>query len=283
MNIDGIAVDRDCHAGVQDSKNRGLRLAKVPVLVSGPRDTDTHPSISACQLKPRGHFLTRTNRGHLYCGMTFFFFLDFPYQARLYSPVCRVNVYPSVIQHRAVRSPERCSVRICGEPNSHVKGRSIMIAPSCQSIPRQFLTRCFSAGLRISLAFTLSSLLLILLWGYCETASGQISGRGTIQGTVSDQTGAIIPGGKVKLVEVRTNQENDQSTTSAGFYSFGGLQPGLYSVTVTAPGFQTYTQENIPLDALQTFGLNVKMKVGGAESVIEHQAVTRALVWSITW
>ena len=143
-----------------------------------------------------------------------------------------------------------------------------MIAPSCQSIPRQFLTRCFSAGLRISLAFTLSSLLLILLWGYCETASGQISGRGTIQGTVSDQTGAIIPGGKVKLVEVRTNQENDQSTTSAGFYSFGGLQPGLYSVTVTAPGFQTYTQENIPLDALQTFGLNVKMRVGGAETTV---------------
>ena len=54
-NIDGIAdVDRDCHAGIQDSKNRELRLAKLPVLVSEQvTQIRTHP-IAACQLKTRG-------------------------------------------------------------------------------------------------------------------------------------------------------------------------------------------------------------------------------------
>jgi hypothetical protein len=46
-----------------------------------------------------------------------------------------------------------------------------MIAPSRELIPTQFLKRCFSPKLRISLAFAFSSLLLILVWGSCETSS----------------------------------------------------------------------------------------------------------------
>lgn len=137
-----------------------------------------------------------------------------------------------------------------------------------QIMPRQLLTHFFFARLTLSSALALLSLLVILLWGICERASCQISGRGTIQGTVTDQSGAIIPGAQVRLIEVRTNQESQQTSTGAGFYSFGGLQPGLYSATVAAPGFQTYAQKNIPLDALQTFGLNIRMRVGGAETTV---------------
>ncbi len=107
-----------------------------------------------------------------------------------------------------------------------------------------------------------------ILWAMPATVSAQISGRATIQGTITDPSGAVIPGAEVDLVEVRTHTENKQTSTHAGFYSFGGLQPGLYALSVTAPGFKRFTQENIPLDAIQTFGLNVKLHVGGgAESV----------------
>jgi hypothetical protein len=121
-----------------------------------------------------------------------------------------------------------------------------------------FNARCMRALLAISLMLPILSARLL----------AQISGAGTIQGSVSDLTGAVISGAQVKVLAVRTNEEHDQNTTSSGFYSFGGLQPGLYSITVSANGFQTYTQQNISLDALQTFGVNVKMKIGGADTNI---------------
>jgi hypothetical protein len=66
----------------------------------------------------------------------------------------------------------------------------------------------------------------------------QASGRGTIQGTVSDATGAVIPGATVKAVEVSTNFERDQTTTGSGFYAIASIDPGVYRITVTAPGFK---------------------------------------------
>jgi hypothetical protein len=96
----------------------------------------------------------------------------------------------------------------------------------------------------------------------------QLSGKGTIQGTVTDPTGAIVPNASVKLVQNSTNSEHDQTTTSSGFYSVASLDPGVYTVTVTAPGFQTYTQQNVSLDALQVFGLNIKLQIGSADTTI---------------
>jgi Cna protein B-type domain. len=96
----------------------------------------------------------------------------------------------------------------------------------------------------------------------------QLSGKGTIQGTVTDPTGAIVPGATVKLIQNSTNSEHDQKTTSSGFYSVASLDPGIYTVTVSAPGFQTYTQQNVTLDALQVFGLNIKLHIGAADTTI---------------
>jgi hypothetical protein len=97
--------------------------------------------------------------------------------------------------------------------------------------------------------------------------NAQITGRGTLQGTVTDVSGAVLPKAQVEAVLVETNADFKQTTTNSGFYSFSGLQPGHYKVTVTAPGFSSFVQENIPLDALETYGLNVKLKVGGTDTV----------------
>ena len=110
--------------------------------------------------------------------------------------------------------------------------------------------------------------LLLLLCGLTGQGLAQIAGTGTIQGTVTDSTGAIIPGAQVTITNVLTNVVHPQTTTGSGFYSVGGLQPGKYSVKVAAPGFNPFTQENIPLDALQAFGLNVKLTVGAGEQSI---------------
>lgn len=121
-----------------------------------------------------------------------------------------------------------------------------------------------TSPLRLASSLCRLALLMLLPVSFCATGLAQISGRGTIQGSVSDPTGAVIPNAQVVVVQVQTNLEHSQKTTGAGFYVFGGLEPGQYSVMVTATGFQPYTQKNISLDALQVFGVNVKMVVAAA-------------------
>jgi hypothetical protein len=96
----------------------------------------------------------------------------------------------------------------------------------------------------------------------------QLAGTGTIQGTITDPSGAIIPGAEIKVVQASTNVEHDQKSTAAGLYSVAGLEPGLYTLTVTAPGFQTFVQQNVKLDALQVFGVNIKLTVGATDTII---------------
>jgi hypothetical protein len=110
--------------------------------------------------------------------------------------------------------------------------------------------------------------LLVVVISAIASAHGQINGTGTIQGTVADSTGAVVPGAQVKIVDVNTNYERHTVTSNAGFYSAGALDPGKYRVAVTADGFKLYTQENVSLDALQTVGLNIKLSVGSADSSI---------------
>lgn len=96
----------------------------------------------------------------------------------------------------------------------------------------------------------------------------QSGGKGTIQGTVSDPSGAVIHDALVSATLVSTGKTVSQKTTEAGFYALASLNPGVYTVTVTAGGFQTYVQENLTLDALQVFGLNAKLQVGSSTETV---------------
>ena len=96
----------------------------------------------------------------------------------------------------------------------------------------------------------------------------QLAGRGTIQGTVTDPSGAVVSGAEITITQTATNTSTKQKTTGAGFYSVAGLDPGNYLVSVSASGFQNYHQENVALNALQVFGLNIKLTVGGTESSV---------------
>jgi hypothetical protein len=114
----------------------------------------------------------------------------------------------------------------------------------------------------------LSTLLAALLLLVSPAAFAQAGGKGTLQGTVTDATGAIIPGAQVTVTQTATGLASAQKTTSAGFYSISSLDPGMYTVTVQAPGFARFVQQNVTLDALQVFGVNAKLQAGGTETTI---------------
>ncbi len=101
----------------------------------------------------------------------------------------------------------------------------------------------------------------------------QIAGSGSIQGTVTDPSAAVIPGATVEATNAATGVKTARRTTSAGLYVISPLPAGEYTVAVSASGFQTFVQEHVVVDALSTVGLNVTLRLGATN---ERVTVTDA-------
>ena len=85
---------------------------------------------------------------------------------------------------------------------------------------------------------------------------------GTLNGTVLDSAGAVVPGAVVVATNIETTVENTTTTTSAGAYTLPYLQQGTYTLRVTMAGFRTATAENVILRAAQTLTVNISLEVG---------------------
>jgi hypothetical protein len=97
------------------------------------------------------------------------------------------------------------------------------------------------------------------------TAMAQLSGKGEITGTVTDKTGAVIPNAEVTAINGATGFSTTAKTNGAGSYNFANLDPGIYSVTVTAEGFQKLKQENVHVNAMESQAFNPMLTVGAAD------------------
>jgi len=103
---------------------------------------------------------------------------------------------------------------------------------------------------------------------FCAQLPAQIGGSGTIKGTITDATGAVVPEATVVATNVATDVETRRETTAAGLYVIAPLPAGTYKVTAAAPGFRTVMQDQVVLDALSSIELNLKLEVGSTtESV----------------
>ncbi|MGP0072966.1 MAG: TonB-dependent receptor domain-containing protein [Bryobacteraceae bacterium] len=94
---------------------------------------------------------------------------------------------------------------------------------------------------------------------------------GQIVGSVSDPSGASVPGAKVTVKSVATGTERSQTTSDVGAFTFPNLLPETYEVTVEAPGFTTVKQQTTVTVGMK-IGLDLKLEVGKAETVVEVQA-----------
>src|SRR5579875_1594381 len=96
----------------------------------------------------------------------------------------------------------------------------------------------------------------------CVPAFAQLSGKGEIRGTVTDTTGAAVPNATVVITNPSTGISVTTTSTSAGDYSVPTLDPGVYSVTFSAAGFEKLTQQNVTVNALESQTVNPKLPVG---------------------
>ena len=108
--------------------------------------------------------------------------------------------------------------------------------------------------------------LFVLTFWICSSAYGQFSA--SLEGTVQDASGAIIPKATVTLSNLGTQQTLTAVTNDSGFYRFGELAPAHYKLAVTATGFKTSTYEDISLAAESSRDLNVSLSAGGASDTV---------------
>ncbi|WP_232298939.1 TonB-dependent receptor [Granulicella tundricola] len=110
-----------------------------------------------------------------------------------------------------------------------------------------------------------------------QTASGQTSTTGAIRGTVTDPQGAVIAGGIVTIKSQGTDAVRTALTDKGGQYTVGLLPPGMYTVTITAPGFKTEDPGSITVTVTETARVDAKLEVGSQSDTVEVSTATPAL------
>ena len=105
------------------------------------------------------------------------------------------------------------------------------------------------------------------------TIQAQTAGEGTISGTVTDSTGAVVSGATVTATNAATNISTERTSSTSGRFTIAPVPPGIYSVQVVANGFKTLRQDSLSVDALGTLTFNPVMSLGEAtETVIVTSA-----------
>jgi hypothetical protein len=97
------------------------------------------------------------------------------------------------------------------------------------------------------------------------------AGSGTISGTVTDASGAVIPNATV-VATASSGSTTTGSTSGEGEFSLGPLPPGRYTLTVSSMGFQKYVESGIAVDGQNSPSLDVQLNVGSMSQTVEVEA-----------
>jgi hypothetical protein len=89
-----------------------------------------------------------------------------------------------------------------------------------------------------------AGLLIVALLLFQVPAFGQV-GSGSLGATVADKTGGVVPNATVVLKNEASNSLRESVTNGSGFFNFSAVPPGIYTVTVSAPGLQSWERRNI--------------------------------------
>ena len=117
---------------------------------------------------------------------------------------------------------------------------------------------------------------LALLGAIACAASGPLKAhaqfRGSIQGTVTDQTGAVVPAADLSLTDTASNQTVHAKSDAHGTYHFNALPADLFKLTIDAPGFAQQTLDKITIIPEQANTVNVKLSIGAASESVAVNA-----------
>jgi hypothetical protein len=131
-----------------------------------------------------------------------------------------------------------------------------------RSVKEHFMTRAvrrlFAAGFLVVAALALGA----------PATFAQGGATSALSGTVTDTSGAVVPGASVTVKNMATNAASEAVTNSEGQFTVPALNAGRYSVIVSLSGFKTVTVNDVVVNAGVPAGVTVKMEIGGIEEQV---------------
>jgi hypothetical protein len=123
----------------------------------------------------------------------------------------------------------------------------------------------------------LRRLLLVCLMTVCVAGHLHAQSNATLNGTITDPSGGVLPGVAVRLVSPATGLQREAVTNEAGLYVFNFLPAGPYEITAELSGFRSVRQQDIRLEVGQNLVLDMKLEVGQVEETITVEAELQIL------
>jgi hypothetical protein len=125
--------------------------------------------------------------------------------------------------------------------------------------------------------FVLAAVLVVTLLLLCPAAPLRAQALSGINGTVTDASGAAIPGANVKITNVDTNVTRETESTTAGTYYITDLIPGTYTVRVEKSGFKVSVQKDVTVVGGTISTANAQLEAGTVSTEVVVNAPTVAL------
>lgn len=126
------------------------------------------------------------------------------------------------------------------------------------------------------ISLQLAMFAVLVFFGLSTNLSAQIN-RANLNGTVTDPSGARIPGATVTVVSPDTGFKRQTTTGSSGIYSVGSLPTDTYILTISANGFETFSMTGIDLSVGQTRTVDAQLRVGAPATKVEVRGAAVAL------
>jgi hypothetical protein len=103
------------------------------------------------------------------------------------------------------------------------------------------------------------------------------AGAGTLTGTVTDQSGALLPGVTITVRNPGTGSARETVTNDTGNYSIPGLRPASYDVSAEVAGFRKHSQTGFRIEVDQIARLDIRLEVGAVSEVVEVRGAAQLL------
>src|SRR5437667_5423225 len=120
----------------------------------------------------------------------------------------------------------------------------------------------------------LTVVVCLLFFALCAFAQ---TDRGTLTGTVSDPSGAVIPGASIEARNVQTGAMYQAGSSETGNYTLAQLPAGTYELSATLPGFKRFVREGIIVAVATVLRIDVILDVGAAGESVTVEAASPLL------
>ena len=106
---------------------------------------------------------------------------------------------------------------------------------------------------------------------------GQMAGSGSVDGTVTDPSNAVVPSANITLTDTATGAVRTATTNESGIFFMANVAPGTYDLTITKPGFRQYKLSKQVVNVGSNLTLNLTLEIGAVSEIVEVSATAVAL------